>query len=195
MKTLSKPALAPEIRWTETTPLRVAFTGPAGSGKTTHARAVQKAYGGDVLSFASPLKKIAKDLFGDALDDGNFARRAYQSLGLTVRQLDTNTWVRLLLAKISPDRPTYVDDCRFYNEYLSLKSLGFVFVRMGASMKTLHERRPEMTEAEWLHQSEIESATIPGDLVTTTDYPLEVTTSGLDAMLRGLRPEVFKRKK
>lgn len=154
-------------------PLRIAFTGPAGSGKTTHARLLQKDHGGDVLSFATPLKKITRELFGEALDDEAFARQANQELGVAVRHLDRQTWVRLLLAKVSPDRPCYVDDCRFYNEYLALRQLGFSFIRMGATIEHLAERRPGMTPDQRLHESELEAASIPGDLVFSTDSEVE----------------------
>lgn len=155
---------------TPASPQRIALIGPAGSGKTTHARLLQAAWKGDVLSFASPLKKVCRELFGEAMDDEQFARRAYQVLGTDgVRKLDTNAWVRLLLAKVSPDRNVYVDDARFYNEYVALAHLGFRFVRLAASDAVLHERRPTMTQEERYHQSEVENLWIPTERTFRTD--------------------------
>lgn len=151
-------------------PLRVALIGPAGSGKTTHARLLQKAHQGDVLSFATPLKKVCRELFGELMEDEAFARRAYQMLGTdTVRKLDMNTWVRLLLAKVSPDRNCFVDDARFYNEYVALAHLGFRFIRLAAADNVLADRRPNMTPEERYHQSEIENAWIPCEARFRTD--------------------------
>lgn len=178
-----------------TTPLRVAFSGPPGSGKTTHARMLQKHSGGDVLSFANPLKKVTRELFGEAMDDETFARTANQEVGVAVRNVDRQTWVRLLLGKVSPDRPCYVDDCRFYNEYVALKQLGFTFVRLGASLEALAERRPGMTAAQRLHESELEAASIPGDFMFLTDSPVEDVHEAIVYALSkaGLVPE--KRRK
>jgi ABC-type cobalamin/Fe3+-siderophores transport system ATPase subunit len=158
-------------------PLRVALVGPAGSGKTTHARALQAAYRGDVLSFATPLKKVARELFGDLLDDEAVSRGVYQELGALVRQVDSNTWVRLLLAKVSPDRNCFVDDARYYNEYVALSQLGFVFLRLSASVSTLRARRPLMTAAERRHQSETERLWIPCAQTFTTDEDEESVVS------------------
>lgn len=151
-------------------PQRIALVGPAGSGKTTHARLLQTAWRGDVLSFATPLKKLCRDIFGEAMEDEAFARRAYQLIGTdAVRKLDPNTWARLLVNKVSPDRNCFVDDARFYNEYVALAHLGFRFIRLSASDAVLASRRPNMTAEERYHQSEIENAWIPCEARFLTD--------------------------
>lgn len=149
--------------------LRVAFTGPAGSGKTTHARLLQKAYGGDVLSFATPLKKTCSNLWGASLDDEEFSRRAHQEIGVAVRHVDVQTWVRLLIAKVPSNRNCFVDDLRFANEAAALRSRGFLIIRLVASDSVLAERRPHMTAEQRRHQSETESLFITNDTVFATD--------------------------
>lgn len=151
-------------------PLRVAFLGQAGAGKTTHARLLQTKYKGDVLSFAAPLKKITRELFGVQMDNPEFARRANQIIGTdAVRALDRDTWIRLLLEKLPETRNSFVDDLRFFNEYQALKRAGFHFVRLLCAAEVLHERRPTMSVADYQHASEQDIASIPADFQMRTD--------------------------
>lgn len=150
-------------------PLRLAFIGQAGSGKSTQARLLQAKYKGDVLSFATPLKKVTRELFGDAMDDPTFARKALQVIGTdAVRAVDINTWVRLLVAKVPESRNVFVDDLRFYNEYVALRSLGFHFVRLLCAPEVLHTRRPTMTVEQYYHASEQEIAQLPAEFAIST---------------------------
>lgn len=180
------------MRWDDEVPLRVAIVGPAGAGKTTHTKLLQQTTRGDVLSFATPLKKVCREVYEDRMDDPEFARKALQHIGTEgFRKLDSNVWVRLLLKKVSPDRPCYVDDCRFYNEYVALEQMGFVFVRLVATPETLHARRPHMTAAQWAHETEIESASIPGDIVISSETPTDKTHETIKAYLQLVRPECW----
>lgn len=151
-------------------PLRVAFIGAAGSGKTTHAKLMQKKYKGDVLSFASPLKKILRELFGAQMDDPQFAREAAQLIGTdAVRKLDPTTWIRMLTEKIPVSRNCYVDDVRFPNEYYALKRLGFCFVRLDAYPETLVRRRPSLTKEQAAHESEQHQLYFTADITVSSD--------------------------
>lgn len=155
-------------------PLRVAFIGQAGAGKTTHARLLQTKYKGDVLSFASPLKKITRELYGEKMDDPILARTANQEIGVAARKVDINTWVRLLLEKVPESRNVFVDDLRFANEYVALKAVGFHFVRLYCTPAVLHERRPSMTVDQYYHASEQEVVQLPSELAVRTDIiPVE----------------------
>lgn len=150
-------------------PLRVAFIGQPGAGKTTQARLLQAKYKGDVLSFASPLKKLTRELFGEQMDDPGFARTANQQVGMAVRHTDINTWVRLLLAKVPDSRNSYVDDLRFFNEYAALRRLGFHFIRLSCLPSVLHERRSAMSVEQFQHESEQEAAQLPAEFLVRTD--------------------------
>lgn len=159
------------------TPLRVALVGAAGVGKTTHARELQKKYKGDVLSFATPLKKILRDLWGSRMDNPVFAREQAQKFGTDyVRTVDANIWIEKLVEKISPDRNVFVDDCRFYNEYVALRRLGFIFIRLTAHPETIARRRPTLTPEQARHESETQNLAFNVHGYVSTD-PLEVTTS------------------
>lgn len=163
-------------------PVRVAFCGPAGAGKTEHARLCQKQTGGDVLSFASPLKKLVSDLLGER--DPHTMRSALQEFGVLARKYDSEVWVNKLLAKVSRDRPCFVDDCRFTNEANALRALGFTLVRVDASIDELLKRRPGMTYSQRLHESEVEGAMIRADLIVMTDQPIEDAQAEIAALLQ-----------
>lgn len=156
-------------------PLRLAFIGAAGSGKTTHAKLMQKKYKGDVLSFATPLKKILRELFGERMDDPAFAREAAQLIGTdAIRKLDPMTWIRLLVAKIPASRNCYVDDTRFPNEYYALRNLGFTFVRVDAFPETLVRRRPTLTKEQAAHESEQHQLYFTAQVTVRSDPQREV---------------------
>lgn len=157
-------------------PLRVALVGGPGVGKTTHARELQKKYKGDVLSFASPLKKMLRDLWGERMDNPEFAREQAQRFGTDyVRTVDINIWVKKLEEKISPDRNVFVDDCRFYNEYAMLRRHGFLFIRLTASPTTISRRRPTLTPEQAAHESETQNLAFKVDGYVSTDPPLMFT--------------------
>ena len=153
-------------------PLRVAFTGHAGSGKTTQAKLLQQKFKGDILSFASPLKKVTREIFEDRMDDGAFARVANQEVGVLARRLaGPDIWVNKLLAKVSENRNCYVDDVRFMSEVDALRRRGFVIIKLVAGMPALAARRPDMAPSHWAHESETSVDMLRTDLVVNTDGP------------------------
>jgi len=126
--------------------IRLAFSGPAGTGKTFLAKHCESLYGGRVLSFASSLKRWAGDIGWDGLKDEK-GRLLLQELGQVVRRCDQDTWVRLALESegfgvfrgwnggLSVSCPPhtqnlFVDDLRFPNEADILGLLGFTLVRL-----------------------------------------------------------------
>lgn len=116
-------------------PVRIGFTGPAGSGKSTIARIINHSarhYAFDNptpspfkrfsvinhISFALPLK-LGLEAMGVVKGDP-FYRTAAQRVGTEVfRAYDENWWVNQLLYRTpSVDEPTlfFIDDVRFLNE-------------------------------------------------------------------------------
>lgn len=111
-----------------------AFVGRAGAGKTTAAQLLVTTLRYEPMSFAHPIKKIAKRLWGP---EGAADRDKLQQLGMACRQIDKDVWVNLLLEDLQYNRllireyyPVAVDDCRFMNEWYALKAAGFVMVRV-----------------------------------------------------------------
>lgn len=108
----------------------IAFTGKMGAGKTTAAEMLVERFGYTRLRFAQGVRDVARLIWGE--EDGE--RREYlQGIGVAVRGVDENAWVkRLMLAlkECPPDHPVVIDDCRFPNEYWTLKAEGFVIVQV-----------------------------------------------------------------
>lgn len=149
---------------------RIAFCGAAGSGKTTHARLMQKHYGGDVLSFATPLKQLAESYYpAELLADPHVRRQVLQDLGSTMRKYDPLVFIRKAEAKLPKTRSVYVDDLRYLNEYNMLRRQGFVVIRLVAPLLVLQDRRPGMDTQQLMHESETENLYFTADLTVATD--------------------------
>lgn len=115
----------------------IAFIGRAGAGKSTAASLLAQHWGYTRLSFAAPLKRIAKELWGEIGRD----RVRLQRLGVAVREIDPHTWIDLMLAEFETvSGPCVVDDCRFPNEMFALTGRGFVFVRIEADAELRRSR-------------------------------------------------------
>ena len=141
--------------------------GEPGSGKTTIAQEWADLHDGVLLSFAGRLKEeLARGLsfFDNIESHGHITRMrdpetkdAYrpmlQALGSFRRAQDTRHWVVALARTMGPwlrkGTPIVVDDCRYTNESLWLRSLGFKFVRLNAGETT----RP-LTSGQATHESE-----------------------------------------
>lgn len=127
----------------------IGFTGPMGSGKTTAANmmkaiAQRAGHWPEVLSFASPLKNAAMELFGfteqqlyslegkEAVDHrwGISPREALQWLGTDVlRDRWPDFWVIIMRSRIQTERELgvkhiFIDDCRFSNEAELIRKMG-----------------------------------------------------------------------
>lgn len=163
-----KNALAyrgPEILGTPRT--IVAFTGLAGSGKSTAAAYLVKRHGYERVRFAGPLKAMMaalgctpeqidgseKELPCDLLG-GKSPRHAMQTLGTEWgRDLITpDLWIRAwqaAVAKVPAGVPIVVDDCRFPNEGEAVRAAGGVIVRIerpGAGTSSVHASEQQTIE-------------------------------------------------
>jgi hypothetical protein len=117
----------------------IALAGKSGAGKSTAAQLLEQ-LGYQTRSFAAPLKRIAAELWGEAATTD---RAKLQCLGVAVREIDPDTWAKLLIRDTRPisqsmgyvgprGYPVVVDDLRFENEWFALKGEGFVIVRVEA---------------------------------------------------------------
>jgi hypothetical protein len=116
-------------------PILIALLGRAGSGKTTAANFIKEKYENvEIVSFANPLKKLAKHLW-DFTDDqvygdytikeqldprvGISPRTAMQRLGDGARTyLSGSIWIDSCLDQLDPTsgKLYVIEDCRYLNE-------------------------------------------------------------------------------
>lgn len=153
--------------WRRRMPQLVAFTGRAGSGKTTAAKALQER-GYTIHSFAAPIKAAMAALGvppealtpegkGQPLDllCGRTPRDAMQTLGTEWgrQMVGDDLWVRSWKATL-PEGPVVIDDLRFLNEAAFLRSQGATIIKV---------HRPDLAAPADLHISEQEMRQIEAD--------------------------------
>ena len=170
------PPLSPDIRNPQpayNSRKIIAFTGVAGSGKSTAAQYLVERHGFERVRFAGRLKDMMRalglserEIEGDlkekpcALLAGKTPRYAMQTIGTEWGRdiIDHDLWVRVWadrVAKLPAGKPVVVDDCRFPNEAATVRALGGNIVRImrpgaGTSSAHLsethtHEMRPDIT--------------------------------------------------
>lgn len=126
----------------------IAFTGLAGSGKSTAAAHLVSQRGFTRIRFAGPLKAMmaALGLTHEQIEGsekeqpcellgGKTPRWAMQSLGTEWGRdmIAPDLWIRafnVALANTRPDMPVVVDDCRFPNEAAAIHKAGGVLIRI-----------------------------------------------------------------
>jgi len=155
----------------------VFFIGKAGTGKTTWANKLVDAHGYSRLSFASEVKRIAKDEFGMVTKD----RKLLQIIGRTGRALDKFLWVKYLTRKLQGH--VVIDDCRFLNEFLVLKLLGFTSVFLKCPDDV---RIPRLTSQGGLNdisETELEQLEYYSDFVFDTSESKDLIYSAIALVL------------
>ncbi|MCX4547273.1 hypothetical protein [Streptomyces sp. NBC_01500] len=156
----------------------VAFIGKAQSGKDTAGMRLVQHWAFTRLAFADPLKAAALELdpiidsepyecdgrlytentrlsdlvrsvgWERAKEEYPEVRQTLQYMGQTVRELDPDFWVRVLMDKVRAadgwNMPVAVTDCRYRNEAEALRAAGFTLVRIArprGSAMTMREIR------------------------------------------------------
>lgn len=183
--------------------VRIALSGKAGSGKTTLANQMCKAWAdnGEALtwlytkySFADKLKELAIDLFGMNPDPAKKDRRLLQTLGteaLRKHVVDDSghawddVWERYLnrqmtneVIRLSGARAEgllqVVDDMRFWNEFEALRNEGFMMVRLEVE-RVLRAERLGLTQEQL---AEVEMHPSERDLDERTDWDMVLIAEG-----------------
>lgn len=123
-------------------PLKIAFAGKAGCGKSTVTKALVKDYGFTAFSFANKLKEICRSLFPEKMKKTKEQyRHILQEFGDATRKIHQDVWIEIILRQIENSRMPriVIDDMRFKNEFLLLRDYGF---------KLIYINRPSWMRAE-----------------------------------------------
>lgn len=162
-------------------PLRIAFIGRMGEGKTTAANYLVMNHNFKKYSLADKVKAIASDLFGMKEKD----RVLLQKLGTdAIRSVFPTAWLDYLIRRLQFEAPerAVVDDVRFINEAEGLRKEGFIIVR-------IHREKREaagLNEITQQHASETEQAVIKADYELDNSGSLGYLYNGLEALLEEL---------
>lgn len=153
--------------------MRIAFSGKAGSGKTTMANYLVEHFGFVRYSFADAVKEIATEIFG--MEDKD--RGLLQAIGTKMREIDVDVWVQYTMNKIeAEDHPNVViDDCRFLNEAERLKDYGFTIIGLtgrGWDLPSEQAAHPSETEAGLI---ECDSIINTGDSASAFEELVDIT--------------------
>lgn len=152
---VASPPLAPDASRTI-----IAFTGLAGSGKSTAAAHLVNSRGWQRVRFAGPLKAMMAalgltpaEIDGDRKEQpcellgGKTPRWAMQTIGTEWGRhlIDSDLWIRawkVAVDRLPPGVPVVVDDCRFPNEAAAITAAGGILIRIerpGAGTASVHE--------------------------------------------------------
>ena len=95
--------------------MKIAISGPMGSGKTTIANMIKKKYPNyKVFSFGQKVKDIAVELFN--MDKNNKNRSLLINIADKMREIDIDVWGKYIINKTSNEEYCIIDDLRFQNE-------------------------------------------------------------------------------
>ena len=170
----------------EKKPLRIAFCGAMGSGKTFASNLIKSQQDVKVLSVAKPIKEIVMDM-------GHKGRSAHIMVGMVGRQIDNNVWVDKLMERITAyetagKKNIVVDDVRFQNEAKTLKEAGFTIVYLNTPWyvryRRIRERTDDLTQhVKWFaHPSETAPEKIDRkhfDFICSTEEEVEKVINNL----------------
>jgi hypothetical protein len=152
----------------------IAFTGKAGAGKSTAAGVlIDIAISGLLyekvvpVSFAEPIKRIARNHFGwDGRKDER-GRRLLQILGTEAgRAYDPDLWVKTLMRRIDVDEDDALwvcDDLRFPNEAAAVRNRG------GHIFRVIGRGSDLAANAEHASESGLPDAFVTGTLANDGD--------------------------
>ena len=142
------------------TQLKIAFGGRMGTGKDTAVSYLLKNFGGEQISFATPIYDILHYAQKRCGFPPEKDRKFLQYIGADwARIKDDNVWIRLALDAVPQKGNVFISDLRFMNEFRALKNSGWTCVLL---------KRAELDESRvgngsHLHVSETALDCIPDD--------------------------------
>ncbi len=167
----------------------ILLIGKAGSGKDTVADYLVSRYEYTRFAFADKLKMVAEDLFPDLCVSRR--RQILQSLGLKMRELDEEVWIKQILEMVKYYKMSVITDCRFQNEYDILTGKhGFIPVKVNCDdnvrAKRIYERDGvKISPAELSHISE--QLDVPCDCHLDNNFDVQALYRQIDKMMEGMK--------
>lgn len=117
--------------------MKLAITGGMASGKTSIAKYLVENYNFTKFSFADDLKLYAAEIFDMKIKD----RKLLQEFGTKMKEIDENIWIKKLDSKIKYISDNIIiDDLRYPNEELYLKSNGFKILKLDIDAELQNNR-------------------------------------------------------
>ena len=160
-----------------------AFLGNICAGKTTYAQYMADRTGGVVLSFAKPIKKIAKML---EMPD---VRKSHQLIGNTFRdEVDPDIWAKKGIKDswifTQNNIPVFFDDLRFLNEARLITQAGGMTIGIQSHTTNLYTRyRTRGRKGDNLTLEEFKTV-IKTNPTERWAYEVLFAESGVDLLLR-----------
>jgi dephospho-CoA kinase len=163
--------------------MRLAIVGKMRSGKDTFAKYFTDLYEFKSLAFGNGITDVITRYFPEAFITSEKPREHYLKIGQSFRELDPDIWVEILADRLweieeykGLDTDVIVTDCRQHNEYAWLKAKGFTIIKVEAEDEVRIERMAEKGEpfnpAQFYHDTEMATDTIPYDYLVTNNGPL-----------------------
>ena len=108
--------------------MKIAISGPMGSGKTTIAKIIKNEYPYfNVFSFGKKVKDIATELFDMRENTKN--RSLLINIADKMREIDIDVWAKYIINQTDKEEFCILDDLRFQNELnLLKKNDGWIFI-------------------------------------------------------------------
>ena len=113
--------------------MKLAITGEMASGKTSIAKYLVEKYNFTKFSFADDVKLYATEIFNMNMNMKVKDRKLLQQFGTKMKEIDENIWIKRLDNKIKDidiSDNIIIDDLRYPNEELYLKSKGFKILKL-----------------------------------------------------------------
>ena len=126
--------------------MKIAISGPMGSGKTTIANLIKETNNEyQIYSFGQKIKDLAYELFNM---DKNFKDRSLLiNIADKMREIDPDVWAKYIINQTNSYNHCIIDDLRFQNELdlLENNSDDWIYFVLKMDEKTRLERLGQMS--------------------------------------------------
>jgi dephospho-CoA kinase len=106
--------------------MKIAICGKMASGKTTLAQELKLQHNFEIVSMASEVKRVGKELFGMVEKD----RPLLQQIGMKMREIRESVWLDCVIRESNKLQLVVCDDIRFINEAKTLKDNGWTLIKL-----------------------------------------------------------------